>query len=156
MTKQKSPSKDTEGLGAPNHSTRDQLPTRDIGLEVEVGYQTGPKISGSLAIKIELKWQTKLTLDQLKETSKDLLAPENCPKLSVPLKNKVFLQLSNTQKKADLRLRNLQKNIKKATIALVQVTGNLLQDKGETKAMLKIILMQFSLLWGIPYRSYQL
>ena len=124
-----------------NHSTRDQLPTRDIGLEVDVGYQTGPKISGSLAIKIELKCQTKLTLDQLKETSKDLLAPENCSKLPVPLKNKVFLQLSNTQKKADLLLRNLQKNIKKATIALVQVTGNLLQDKGETKAMLKIILM---------------
>ena len=47
----------------------------------------------------------------------------------------MFSQHNNTQKKAALRLRNLQKVIQKATIALVQVTDNLLQDKGETKAM---------------------
>ena len=77
-------------------------------------------------------------LDQLKEKSKHLLVLESCPKLSVPLTNKdVFSQLNNTQKKADLRLKNLQKNVQKATIALVQVTDNLLQDKGETKGMIE-------------------
>ena len=79
-------------------------------LEVDVDCQTGPKISESLAKRVEFIWQTKLTLYQLKEKSKNLLVPENCPKLSVPLTNKeVFSQLNDTQKKVDLRLRNLQK-----------------------------------------------
>ena len=142
LTKQKSPSKDIEGQDAPNHSTRDQSLTRDIlsqtDLEEDVDSQTGSKISESLPERGEFKWQTKLTLDQLMEKSENPLVPENCPKLSVPLANKeLFSQLNNTQKIADLRLRNLQKNIQKATIALVQVTDNLLQDKGETKPMIK-------------------
>ena len=49
----------------------------------------------------------------------------------------MFSQLNNTQKKADLQLQNLLKNIQKATIALVQVTNNLLQNKGKTKTMIK-------------------
>ena len=86
-------------------------------------------------------------LDQLKEKSKHLLVLESCPKLSVPLTNKdVFSQLSNTQKKADLRLKNLQKNVQKAAIALVQVTDNLLQDKGETKGMIENNLDAISLM----------
>ena len=142
LTKQKSPSKDIEGQDFPNHSTGDQSPTGDIlsqiDLEEDVDCQTAPKISESFAKRVEFKWQTRLTMDQLKEKSKNLLVPENCPKLSVPLTNKeVFSQLNNTQKKAVLRLRNLQKNIQKATIALVPVTDNLLQDKEETKAMIK-------------------
>ena len=160
LTKQKSPSKDIKGQDAPNHSTNNQSPTRDIlsqiDLEEDVDCQTGPIISESLAKRVEFKWQTKLTLDQLKEKSKNLLDPENCPKLSVPLTNKeVFSQLNNSQKKADLQLQNLQKNIQKATIALVQVTKNLLQDKGGTKAMIKNNLDAISLM-GIPYMIYQL
>ena len=86
-------------------------------------------------------------LDQLKEKSMHLLVLESCPKLSVPLTNKdVFSQLNNTQKKADLRLKNLQKNVQKATIALVQVTDNLLQDKGETKGMIENNLDAISLM----------
>ena len=109
--------------------------------------QIGPKFSESLAKTVEFKWETKLTLDQLKEKSKNLLVPENFPKLSVPLTNKeVFSQFSNTQKKAALWLWNLQKNIQKATIAPVQVTDNLLQDKGETKAMIKNNLDVISLM----------
>ena len=45
----------------------------------------------------------------------------------------MFSQLDDTQ----TWLWNLQKNIKKPTKALFQVTDNLLQDKGETKAMIK-------------------
>ena len=70
LTKQKSPSKDIEGHDAPNHSTGDQSPTGDIlsqtDLEEDVDCQTGPKISESLDKRVEFKWQTKLTLDQLK------------------------------------------------------------------------------------------
>ena len=58
----------------------------------------------------------------------------------------MFSQFKNTQKKAALWLRNLQKNIQKATIAPVQVTDNLLQDKGETKAMIKNNLDAISLM----------
>ena len=106
MTKQKSPSKGIEGQDAPNHSTRDQSTTGDILRQIDledVDCQTGPKISESLAKRVEIKWQTKLTLDQLMEKSKNLLVTENFPKLSAPLtKKEVLSQLNNTQKKADL------------------------------------------------------
>ena len=63
-TKQKTPSKDTEGNDAPNHSTGDQSPTGDIlsqiDLEEDIDCQNDPKISESLAKRVELKWQTKL------------------------------------------------------------------------------------------------
>ena len=112
----------------------------------DVDCQTGPKISEDLAKKVEFKWKIQLTLDQLKEKSKNLLVPEKCLKLSVPLTNKdVFSRLNNTQKKGDLHFRNLQMNIQKASIALVQVTNNLLQDKKETKAMIKFNLDAISL-----------
>ena len=66
--------------GCPNHSTGDQSPTGNIlsqiDLEEDVDCQTGPKISESLAKRVEFKWKTKLTLDQLKEKSKNLLVPE--------------------------------------------------------------------------------
>ena len=89
----------------PNHSTGAQSSTEDIlsqiVLEEDVDCLTGTKISESLAKRVEFKWQTKLTLDQLKEKSNNLLVPENCPKLSVPLTSKeVFSQLNNTQKKS--------------------------------------------------------
>ena len=84
---------------------------------------------------------------------KGLLAPKNYPKLSVPLTNKeVFSQISNTQKKADLRVRNLQKNNQKATIALVQVTDNFLQDKGGTKALIENNLDAISFM-GYPLQD---
>ena len=58
----------------------------------------------------------------------------------------MFSQLNNTQRKARLQLRNLEENIQKATIALVQVTDNLLQDKRETKATIKNNLDAISLM----------
>ena len=104
-------------------------------MEDNVDCQKGPKISESIAKRVELKWQTKLTLDQLKEKSKNLLFLENCPKLSASLTNKeLFSQL------------NLQKNIQKANIALDQVTNNLLQDKGKIKTMMKNILDAIALM----------
>ena len=69
-------------------------------------------MSESVVKRVKFKVQNKLTLYQLKEKSKNLLVPQNCPNLSIPLTNKeVFLQLNNIQKKADLRLWNLEENI---------------------------------------------
>ena len=49
-------------------------------------------------------------------------------KLGVPLTNKeIWNQLNNFQKKSDLRIINMQKNIQKAAVALVRVTDGLLQ-----------------------------
>ena len=48
----------------------------------------GPKISDPLAQRVEGKWQTRLTSEKVKEKSQNLLTPENCMKLSVPLRNK--------------------------------------------------------------------
>ena len=81
------------------------------------------------------KVKSGLVKGEIKESNRSRKLYKNC---TVPLINKnVFSQHNNTQKKAALRLRNLQKVIQKATIALVQVTDNLLQDKGETKAMIE-------------------
>ena len=57
----------------------------------------------------------KINTEKVKEKSKNLLIPENCMKLSVPLTNKeIWNQLNNFQKKSDLRIINMQKNIQKA------------------------------------------
>ena len=111
LTKQKSFPKGSKGLEAHNHSTEDQPPTEDILSRIDSEEDAD--------CKTDPKWQTKLTLDQLKEKSKHLLVSEDCPNLPVLCTNKkVLSQPSNTQKKADLQLRNLQKNIEKATIEL--------------------------------------
>ena len=111
-----SSSKDTEVLDATNLSTKNQSSTADIfnkiDIEEDAECQTGSKDSETLANRIELKCQTNLTLDQLKEKSKDTVVSEN---FSILITNKeVFSLLSGTQKKTDLRLRNLRKNIQKA------------------------------------------
>ena len=83
LTKQQRPSKDTERLHVPRHSTGDQSLTgdipRQIDLEEDVDCRTAPKILESLAKRNESKRQTKLTVDQFKEKSKNLLVRENCP-----------------------------------------------------------------------------
>ena len=57
----------------------------------------------------------KINTEKVKEKSQNLLIPENCMKLSVPLTNKeIWNQLNNFQKKSDLRIINMQKNIPKA------------------------------------------
>ena len=57
----------------------------------------------------------KINTEKVKEKSQNLLIPENCMKLSVPLTNKeIWNQLNNSQKKSDLRIINMQKNIPKA------------------------------------------
>ena len=57
----------------------------------------------------------KINTEKVKEKSQNLLVPENCMKLSVPLTNKeIWNQLNNFQKKSDLRIINMQKNIPKA------------------------------------------
>ena len=49
-------------------------------------------------------------------------------KLGVPLTNKeIWNQLNNFQKKSDLWIINMQKNIQKTAVALVRVTDGLLQ-----------------------------
>ena len=107
----------------------------------------GPKISDPLAQRVEGKWQTKLTSKTVKEKSQNLLTPENCMKLSVPLTNKEFWsQLNNFQKKSDLRIINMQKNIQKAAVGLVRVTDGLLQANCNIKETIKRNLDAISLL----------
>ena len=107
----------------------------------------GPKISDPLAQRAEGKCQTKLTSEKVKEKSQNLLTPENCMKLSVPLTNKeICSQLNNFQKKSGLRIINMQKNIQKAAVALVRVTDGLLQANCNIKETIKRNLDAISLL----------
>ena len=107
----------------------------------------GPKISDPLGQRVEGKRQTKLKSEKLKKKSKNLLTPENCTKLSVPLTNKeIWIQLNNFQKKSDLRIINMQKNIQKAAVALARVTDGLLQANCNIKETIKINLDAISLL----------
>ena len=108
-------------------STRDILKSTDDDSNEE---EYGPKISDPLAQRVEGKWQTKLTSEKVKEKSQNLQTSENCMKLSVPLTNKkIWSQLNNFQKKADLRIINMQKNIQKAAVTLVRVTNGLIASQ---------------------------
>ena len=74
--------------------------------------ENGPNISDPLAQIEEGKWQAKLTSEKVREKSQNLLTPENCMKLSVPFRNnEIWNQLNNFQKKSDLRIINMQKNV---------------------------------------------
>ena len=107
----------------------------------------GPKISDPLTQRVGGKWQTKLTSEKVKEKSQNLLTPENCMKLSVPLTNKeIWSQFNNFQKKSDLRIINMQKNIQKAAAAIVRVTDGLLQANCKIKETIKGSLDAISLL----------
>ena len=100
-------------------STGDTLKSIDNDSNEE---EYGRKISDPLAQRVEEKWQTKLTSEKVKEKSQNLM------KLGVQLTNKeIWNQLNNFQKKSDLRIINMQKNIQKAAVALVRVTDGLLQ-----------------------------
>ena len=59
-------------------------------------------------------------------------------KLGVPLTNKeIWNQLNNFQKKSDIRITNMQKNIQKAAVALVRVTDDPLQANWNIKELIK-------------------
>ena len=59
-------------------------------------------------------------------------------KLSIPLTNKeIWNQLNNFQKKSDLWIINMEKNIQKAAVALVRVTDGLLQANWNIKETIK-------------------
>ena len=59
-------------------------------------------------------------------------------KLSIPLTNKeIWNQLNNFQKKSDLWIINMEKNIQKAAVALVRVTDGLLQANCNIKETIK-------------------
>ena len=83
---------------------------------------------------LEFRWQNKLSETKLKEKSKQLLVHENCKNISVPLLNKeVWSQLNSFQRRCDLRMINLQKNLQKATVAITQNTYKLLCDGEMTR-----------------------
>ena len=67
-------------------------------------------------------------------------------KLSVPLTNKeIWNQLNNFQKKSDIRIINMQKNIQKAAFVLIRVTNGLLQANYNIKETIKRNLDEISL-----------
>ena len=111
----------------------------------------GPKNSGLFAERVKGKWQTKLTSERVKDKSWNLLIPENCIKLSAPLTNKeIWNQFNNFQKKSDLRIISIQKNIQKAAVALVTFTDGLLQASCNIKETIKRNLDAISPMGHVP------
>ena len=89
----------------------------------------------------------KVNIRKVKGKSQNLLTPENCMKLSVPLTNKeISNQLNNFQKKLGLRIISMQKNIHKAAVALVRVIDGLSQANYNIKESIKRNLGAISLL----------
>ena len=114
----------------------------------------GRKFSDPLVQRVEGKLQTKLTSEKVKEKSQNLLTPENCLKLSVPLTNKeIWGQLNSFLKKSDLRIINMQKNIQKAAVALIRVTGDLLQANCNIRETIKKTLMQYHF-WVMYHKTF--
>ena len=114
----------------------------------------GPKLSDLLAQRIEGKWQTKLTSKKVKEKSQNLLTPENCMRLSIPLINKeIWKQLNNFQKKSDLRILSIQSNIQKAEFVAVRATDGLLQANCKSRNQSKETLMQYHF-WALYHKNF--
>ena len=132
-------------------STRDILKSIDDDSNEK---EYGPKISDPLVQRVEGKWQTKLTSEKVKEKSQNLLTPENCMKLSVPLTNKeIWSQLNSFLKKLDVRIINMQKNIQKVAAALIRVTGGLLQANCNIKETIKKTSMQYHF-WVMYHKTF--
>lgn len=96
-----------------------------------------PKINESLAKIAKKRWGFTLAADKLKPTLTKHQQPENCelyvPKVDV----EIWGHMTNGQRKADLRIRNVQQALKTATFALLKSSNLLVGEKNEAgKTML--------------------
>ena len=127
------PSDENNVGGANDDSTQ---PTDDLLKSLEAEYSdsepVGPKVNEALANIAKKRWGFSLTAEKLKPIQAKHEQPENC-ELPVPKVNlELWAPMSNAQRRADLRLRNVQQALQKATFALLKTSDKLVGVKNDS------------------------
>ncbi|KXJ22229.1 hypothetical protein AC249_AIPGENE22162, partial [Exaiptasia diaphana] len=82
----------------------------------------GPKIIQKLTDMTLKRWGKKLSQEKLKTLLSNHEVPENCSKIVVPRVNgEIWSQLNTHRRTSDLRLNNMQKNLLRATCAVLSM-----------------------------------
>ncbi|XP_074608408.1 uncharacterized protein LOC141861082 [Acropora palmata] len=101
--------------------------------------QTGPDVNKNLANIINKRYTGKLTENKLKEKLELYARPGNCEKLKAPeFNHEIWGKLKTPQKTRDLRMANVRKTVIKATVAVAEVTNELLQKKSSADIIRKL------------------
>ena len=100
----------------------------------------GPKVTQNLADLALKRWGKKLPQEKLKALLAQHEVPENCAKMVVPKVNsEIWSQLNTRRKTHDLRLNNMQKNLLRATSAVLSMCDKVLSlnlDKDQQKRLM--------------------
>ena len=94
----------------------------------------GPKVTKQLADIVNKRWAKKLAPEKISSLLAKYSQPENCSEVTVTRVNpEIWAPLNAAQRKADLRMANLQQALQKATFATVMATDKLLGMKNDPK-----------------------
>ena len=94
----------------------------------------GPKVTKQLADIVNKRWAKKLAPEKITSILEKYSQPENCSEVTVMRVNpEIWAPLNAAQRKADLRMANLQQALQKATFATVMTTDKLLGMKNDPK-----------------------
>lgn len=94
----------------------------------------GPKVTKQLADIVNKRWVKKLAPEKISSLLAKYSQPENCSEVTVTRVNpEIWAPLNAAQRKADLRMANLQQALQKATFATVMATDKLLGMKNDPK-----------------------
>lgn len=95
----------------------------------------GPKVTKQLAAIVNKRWAKKLAPEKITSMLEKYSPPENCSEVTVTRVNpEIWAPLNAAQRKADLRMANLQQTLQKATFATVMTTDKLLGMKNDPKS----------------------
>ena len=95
---------------------------------------TGPEIDSTLGEAIKKVWQSELSKDKLKRYHEKYKIPSNCLYLKVPMMDsEIYHHISKPSKAHDVKLQKHQKNIVKASTAVVETLNTLIGIKSNEK-----------------------
>ena len=106
--------------------------------ELSVGLldkKKGPKVTKQKAAIVNKRWAKILAPEKITLILEKYSPPENCSEVTVMRVNReIWAPLNAAQRKADLRMANLQQTLQKATFATVVTTDKLLSMKNDPKS----------------------
>ena len=120
-------------------SDDDEELLKEIEQEYDCTDKTGLDVNKNLANISNKRYTGKLTENKLKEKLELYARPGNCEKLKAPeVNHEIWGKLKTPQKTRDLRMANVQKTVIKATVAVAEVTNELLQKKSSAAIIRKL------------------
>ena len=92
----------------------------------------GPKVTQQLADIVNKRWDNKLVPNKINKILEKYAQPEICSAVTVTRVNSgIWARADAGQRKADLRLANMQQSLQKATFAMVLTTDKLVAIKND-------------------------